>query len=80
MAPDVASVEFQTHLWSYISCNGGGDSGVPNDNWSKFLNLVASVESESYGGYKTYNLGGSAQVVIMLMALLTLLIIDLENF
>ena len=38
----------------------GGDSGVPNDNWSQFLDLVASVESTSWGGYEAYNLGGSA--------------------
>ena len=40
----------------------GGDTGLQlkGDNWKTFLDLVASKESEAYGGYDAYNLGGSA--------------------
>lgn len=40
----------------------GGDTGVmaKGEGWKTFLDLVASKESESYGGYDAYNLGGSS--------------------
>lgn len=36
-----------------------GGNTPRGDNWKTFLDMVASVESESHGGYDAYNLGGS---------------------
>ena len=36
-----------------------GGNFYKGDNWTQFLDMVASVESESYGGYDAYNRGGS---------------------
>ena len=55
-----------TNASTYAAMTGGYSVAGPatasglKGNWKTFLDMVASVESESHGGYDAYNLGGSS--------------------
>ena len=55
-----------TNASTYAAMSGGYSVAGPatasglKGNWKTFLDMVASVESESHGGYDAYNLGGSS--------------------
>lgn len=49
---------YQALTGDYLVAGPATGSGLKG-NWKTFLDMVASVESESYGGYDAYNLGGT---------------------
>ena len=59
LAPDVQRLLKNFPTPSRVTRAAYGGNFYKGDNWTQFLDMVASVESESYGGYDAYNRGGS---------------------